>query len=169
MFLFYNCNQKSCNTQLQLFGNALQQQQLLMFYDNGAAVWSGVAKVSPANECVVAPEKTTEDACEPERPHNQCLSFHPCLFSPHSSQKGLPSTFGPSLSNSKIKSIHPNNAKCTHHHFSGAMPLRKAFSRCGSVFQVVISSHCCLSTNQKSHKATGVIISASEEKKDQRS
>lgn len=62
-------------------------------------------------------------------------------------------------------SVHVNKATQTHTTALQHDGAERSFYRRSLVFQVVISSHCCSSTYQKSHKPMRVIISSSGKKK----
>lgn len=104
-------------------------------------------------------------------------SFHASLLSPsvsnYVSLEHLPLTLGPSRSLLYPlvgNQPHASKQSITHTHTHTDVILQhhgpeRSFHGPGLVFQMVISSHCCSSVNQKSHTAVRVIISPSEGKK----
>lgn len=118
----------------------------------------------------------TVNVCDREQLYHHCLSLHPSLLSlslsNYISLEHLPLT--PGLSRSLLYPLVGNQPHAhkqshtvarTHKHtilqHHGA---ERGFYQCSFVFQVVISSHCCSSANQKSHTPMRVIISPSGKK-----
>lgn len=130
-------------------------------------------------------ERQTVDVQELELDHH-CLSSHPSLLSlslpNYVSWEHLPLTLGPSKSllyplvgnqararKQSHKHTDACTCTCTHTHINTPQRLHhgaaRSFYHSSFVFQVVISSHCCSSANQKSPKPMRVIILPSGKKK----